>query len=166
MYPKNDPKVIVYVAMQRSHNSNVLPQTVKTIVKDTAKYLKIFDEAPELIKEVESYKLDNYINKNIIDVKKSLEDKKAKYIVFGNGDIVINQYPFKNSLINTKDKVFIFTNDDVIIMPDLTSYSIKEAIVVLEKLGINYEMNATGYIGGQSISPGTKIEKDMIVVLN
>lgn len=165
MYPKDDPKVILYVAFQRSYNSNVLPQTVQTIVRDTAKYLGIFEEAPEINKEVTTYKLGSYKNKTTESVKQSLDALGASYVIFGDGNKVISQYPNKNSKVSTKDKVFIFTNG-TITMPDLTNYSVKEADVVLSKLGIKHTINASGYIGYQSISAGTVINSDTEVTLN
>lgn len=165
MYPKDDPKVILYVAFQRSYNSNVLPQTVQTIVRDTAKYLGIFEEAPEINKEVTTYKLGSYKNKTTESVKKALDALGASYVIFGDGNKVISQYPNKNSKVSTKDKVFIFTNG-TITMPDLTNYSVKEADVVLSKLGIKHTINASGYIGYQSVSAGTVINSDMEVTLN
>lgn len=165
MYPKDDPKVILYVAFQRSYNSNVLPQTVQTIVRDTAKYLGIFEEAPEINKEVTTYKLGSYKNKTTESVKQSLDVLGASYVIFGDGNKVISQYPNKNSKVSTKDKVFIFTNG-TITMPDLTNYSVKEADVVLSKLGIKHTINASGYIGYQSVSAGTVINSDTEVTLN
>ena len=165
MYPKDDPKVILYVAFQRSYNSNVLPQTVQTIVRDTAKYLGIFEEAPEINKEVTTYKLGSYKNKTTESVKQSLDALGASYVIFGDGNKVISQYPNKNSKVSTKDKVFIFTNG-TITMPDLTNYSVKEADVVLSKLGIKHTINASGYIGYQSVSAGTIINSDTEVTLN
>ncbi len=166
MYPKDDPQVIVYVAFQRSYNSSVLPETVKTIVKDTAKYLGIFEEAPELNKEVTEYVIKNYKNKSVESVKQSLEEIGTTYIIFGNGTKVTDQYPNKNTIINTKGKIFIFTNDDVITMPDLTNYSVKDADAVLTKLGIKHIIQAEGYIGYQDIKAGTVITDDMEVTLN
>lgn len=165
MYPKDDPKVILYVAFQRSYNSNVLPQTVQTIVRDTAKYLGIFEEVPEINKEVTTYKLGSYKNKTTESVKQALDALGASYVIFGDGNKVISQYPNKNSKVSTKDKVFIFTNG-TITMPDLTNYSVKEADVVLSKLGIKHTINASGYIGYQSVSAGTVINSDMEVTLN
>ena len=165
MYPKDDPKVILYFAFQRSYNSNVLPQTVQTIVRDTAKYLGIFEEAPEINKEVTTYKLGSYKNKTTESVKQSLDALGASYVIFGDGNKVISQYPNKNSKVSTKDKVFIFTNG-TITMPDLTNYSVKEADVVLSKLGIKHTINASGYIGYQSVSAGTVINSDTEVTLN
>ena len=166
MYPKDDPEVIIYVAFQRSYNSHVLPETVKTIVKDTAKYLGIFDEAPELNKEVEKYKVTNFKNQLTETVRQSLAEKGVNHVVFGNGTKVIDQYPNKNTTISTKDKVFIFTNDEVITMPDLTNYSVKDAVTVLTKLGIKYQVNVTGYVSQQSVGAGTIITDDMEVTLN
>lgn len=165
MYPKDDPKVILYVAFQRSYNSNVLPQTVQTIVRDTAKYLGIFEEAPEINKEVTTYKLGSYKNKTTESVKQTLDKAGATYVIFGDGNKVISQYPNKNSKVSTKDKVFIFTNGTVT-MPDLTNYSVKEADVVLSKLGIKHTINASGYIGYQSVGVGTVINSDTEVTLN
>ena len=166
MYPKDDPKVIIYVAMQRSKNSNVLPNTVKEIVKDTSKYLSIFKQVPEENKEVSSYKLDNYKNKQITDVKSNFDSIGANYVVFGNGTKVIDQYPSSGVKYNTKEKVFIFTNDNVVTMPNLIDYSVKEAAIVLDKLGIKYENNATGYIKEQNILPGTVITDNDKAILN
>lgn len=165
MYPKDDPKVILYVAFLRSYNSNVLPQTVQTIVRDTAKYLGIFEEVPEINKEVTTYKLGSYKNKTTESVKQTLDALGASYVIFGDGNKVISQYPNKNSKVSTKDKVFIFTNG-TITMPDLTNYSVKEADVVLSKLGIKHTINASGYIGYQSVSAGTVINSDTEVTLN
>ncbi len=166
MYPMNDPEVIIYVAMQRSKNSRVLPETVKTIVKDTAKYLGIFEEAPELNKEVITYEVSNYKNKSTQSVKEELNVIGATYVVFGNGATIIDQYPSKSTEINTKDKLFLFTNDPVITMPDLTNYSFKDADTVLNKLGIKHTLEGAGYVGLQSISPGTVITPDTVVTLN
>lgn len=166
MYPKDDPKVIIYVAMQRSKDSNVLPNTVKEIVKDTSKYLSIFKQVPEENKEVSSYKLDNYKNKQITDVKSNFDSIGANYVVFGNGTKVIDQYPSSGVKYNTKEKVFIFTNDNVVTMPNLIDYSVKEAAIVLDKLGIKYENNATGYIKEQNILPGTVITDNDKAILN
>lgn len=165
MYPKDDPEVIVYVAFQRSYNTLVLPETVKTIVRDTAKYLKIFEEAPELNKEVIEYKLGNYKNKSIEIVKQSFEEKGANYVIIGNGDKIVDQYPKKNTKVNTKDKILLFTNN-IDVVPNLIGYSFKDASIILSKLNIKYKLEGSGYITSQSIPEGSKIEKNMEIILN
>ena len=165
MYPKDNPEVILYVLFQRSKDPQVLYDSVKTIVKDTAKYLKLFGKTPEVVKEVTKYEVDNYLNKEKEEIKKTLDEKGAKYILFGDGNVIVDQFPKKGTIINTKQKLFLFTNVNQKIMPDLYNYSKKEAMIVLDILGIKYEMNTENYVQEQSISPGTIIN-DEIVVLN
>ena len=166
MYPKDDPKVIVYVAFQRSYNTSVLPETVKTIVKDTAKYLKIFEEAPEINKEVLTYKLKNYKNKSIEEVKQDLDSLGANYKIFGSGFKIVNQYPKKGTKLNTKNNVLLFTNDASKKMPNVIGYSFKEASIILSNMGINYKIESSGYVNSQSVGEGIEIKDDTIVVLN
>jgi cell division protein FtsI (penicillin-binding protein 3) len=45
------------------------------------------------------------------------------------------------------------------IMPDLTNYNLRNAILVLSKLGIGFKINGSGRIISQSIQPGMKIRK-------
>ncbi|MEG2621097.1 MAG: penicillin-binding protein [Bacilli bacterium] len=166
MYPKDDPQVIVYVAMQRSKNSSVLSETVKTIVKDTAKYLGIFEKAPELNKEVTTFTLPNYKNKNVELVKTDLNKNGATYVVIGDGMQVVNQYPKSNTLVNTKERVFLFTNDSPVKMPDLTGYSYKEAITILKELKIKYKFEKNDYVITQSIPSNTVITPEIEVIIN
>ena len=165
MYPKDDPKVIIYVAMQRSKVGSVLSDTVKTITKDTAKYLEIFEEEPQLEKEVYNYKMNNFKNKLLINVKNELDGEKANYMVFGSGTKVIDQYPVKGTKVDTKQKVFIFTNDYQNIMPNLVGLSYKEAKVILDKYNVEYEIKSGDYIKSQNIKVGTIINKDTKVIL-
>ena len=51
-------------------------------------------------------------------------------------------------------------------MPDLTLYSVKDASIILDKLEIKYDMQASGYINFQSIAPGTLVTDDLTVILN
>lgn len=166
MYPKDDPSVIVYVAFQRSKNRNSLSEAVKEIVKDTAKYLEIFEKSPEISKDVFKYKVKNYKNLSITDAKNILQESGIMHVTFGNGNKIIDQYPSKNTVINSKQKIYLFTNDSIVTMPDLTNYSVKEAKIILNRLGINYEINAIGYIASQSIEAGAKIDEKTKVILN
>ena len=47
-------------------------------------------------------------------------------------------------------------------MPDLKNYSLREALVVLTKLGLKYKISGSGKISAQSIMPGTKIKKGSV----
>ncbi len=165
MYPKDDPKVIVYVAIQRNKNSNVLFDTVKEIVKDTAKYLEIFDDSPEVSSDVKIIKIGNYKNMSSTDAKNAVGKLGINCIVLGDGNKVVSQYPNSNTKLNTKDKVYLFTNDKETKMPNLIGTSIKEARIILGRLKIKYNIEASGYIKEQSIEQDVKVGKNDKVIL-
>lgn len=50
-------------------------------------------------------------------------------------------------------------------MPDLTHYSLREAIYTLAKLGVRYRIQGSGKIISQSISPGEHVQKGSTVIL-
>ena len=50
-------------------------------------------------------------------------------------------------------------------MPDLRGRTVKDALVILNMLGLTYKINGSGVVTKQSIAPGTiiKTKKDCIV---
>ena len=58
---------------------------------------------------------------------------------------------------NYQDEIPEIKSSDV--MPDLTNYNLRNAILVLSKLGIGFKINGSGRIISQSIQPGQKIRK-------
>ncbi len=51
------------------------------------------------------------------------------------------------------------------VMPDLSDYSLRDAILVLSRLGLKYKVNGAGRIVDQSIRPGAQIARGITCVL-
>lgn len=51
-------------------------------------------------------------------------------------------------------------------MPDLSKYSVRDALIILTKLGIKYKVTGSGYVLSQSINAGEKIQKGLICKLS
>jgi cell division protein FtsI (penicillin-binding protein 3) len=47
-------------------------------------------------------------------------------------------------------------------MPDLRNNTLREALVILTKLGMNYKVSGSGRIASQSIQPGTQIKRGSV----
>lgn len=166
MFPKDEPEIIIYAAMKRPVHSTSwgLSQAVRKVIQDTSKYLNIYGENNTSTSVVE-YDLDSFISKDVNEVKKNLEDKKIIPIVVGNGSKVIKQYPEAQSNVLSYDKVFLVTNDNNYILPNLIGWSRKDAITLLDLLGIEYNLEGTGYISSQSIPDGTKLTGEEVLTL-
>ena len=158
MWPKEDPEVIVFISVKDSlyGSSSPLYNTIKPIVKNVSKYLEIYDTVED--KTIENYTVDNYINKDLSKVKQVLTKNKINYLLLGDGNKIINQYPEKGSIINVNDTIILLTNDTQYKMPDLTGYSKKQVRAVCNFLNIKCSFSDYGYVSSQSIKKNTLIE--------
>ena len=165
MFPGNDPQVIFYMAIKnQSSGYKERKALVQSIVKNVSKYLEIYDESKINTVQLEEIKVDSYTNKNVSDVKTTLNNYGINVVVVGTGEKVVDQYPTKGSKINKIDKVILITNGDLL-MPNLTGFSMKDIEVLSKLLNLKVETKGNGYVTAQSIPPGTKIERGYNLVL-
>ncbi len=167
IYPKEDPKVIIYASVKRPGGGNqaVIWHAIKSLVVNISKYYgyEPEEEQGEILIE---YQLPSYTNQKTEEVKQKLSANGITNIVtIGNGTKVIKQFPAKNEKITNKDRIFLITNENPATIPNLTGLSSKEAEAVLKLLGVKTKKEGKGYVTGQSIGAGTPITEGMEITL-
>ena len=139
MYPKDNPKYIFYIAFQDAPGSTPLSNAVKSLIKDLEAYYNLTNVREN---KKSTYDVDNYINKNINDVKNVLDVNKIGYIVIGDGTKVIKQYP-ETGIVN--GKVLLLTNGNFT-ESDLRGLSSKEVKKYCNMANIKCNISGTGYV--------------------
>ncbi len=162
LYPGENPELIIYTALKKPKDTtNYLVNMVKEVVINTSKYLNIKEDA-----DTENiYKLENYINKSTNTIKEELESHEIKYLILGNGDKIINQYPASSSIISSSDLVILLTNNATKVMPNLIGKSFKEVTTILDFLNIDYTYEGYGYLESQSIEEGIVINNEKVELI-
>jgi len=152
MFPKDNPEIIVYVAMKKPKwgNSAGVVSATRSVIENTAKYLNIYNNQT-INTMVSKYKLESYSSKNLNIVKDKLKSQNIDVIVLGNGSKIINQYPKQGTMVLSNDKVFLLTNDNNILMPNIIGWSRLEIISLCNILGLEYNFEGYGYATNQSI---------------
>ncbi len=163
MFPKDDPKVIIYGAVKKSRTVNALSEPVKEIIQNIAKYYNIYNEKSET--EKNSIRVDNYINLKTNDIISKLEEMSLNPIIIGDGDTIINQYPI-NSKVTKYEKIFLITNGSNLVIPNLIGYSKSDVEIILNYLNIKYNIIGHGYVESQSIPPNTLVTTDLEITIN
>lgn len=160
MFPENDPEIIIYAAIKKPNyaNTSALSESVVEVIKNIAKYKNI-NTTSKATTVVEEYELEKYINDNIEQVTKKLQEKNLNVVVIGNGDKVLDYYP-TNKLVSN-ERIILITNGDEIKLPNMTSWSKREVKYLLDYLDVNYKLNGDGYVISQSIKEGTIITDDL-----
>lgn len=158
MYPKDDPEIIIYAAVKqpRSNVNTVLPPVITELIQNISKYRGIFETQTNIDSNI-IYKLPSFVSKNVNDVSEILKQNNMDYIIIGDGNKIINQYPSKNTKIVEGDKVFLLTNSKNYTMLDLSNWSRYDVIKFCELVGINYSFDGHGYVVSQSIKKGTEL---------
>lgn len=162
MFPQEEPEIILYAAVKKPKDtSNYVAPMVKEVEKNISKYLNI----QNISKDKEKYVVESFYNKDINNTKKYLESKNIEVLVLGSGDKVINQYPSINNTIYEDDLIILKSNYFDNKMIDLTGYSRKEVISIMELLDVSYELEGTGYVYDQSIKAGNVINDRVTIKL-
>ena len=164
MFPKDDPEIIIYAVAKKCDTVQVLGNVVKDVIKNVSKYYNIYD-FDNKENEAVSYKIENYVNKDLKTVSDTLKDNNIEPIILGNGDKIINQYP-KNIDITKEDKIFLLTNGSEIKMPNVIGYSKNEIMTLCNLLKIDYVLNGNGYVKSQSIKEGEIVNKETSLEIN
>ena len=162
LYPGDNPELIVYMAIKKPKDStNYIAAATKEIIVNLSKYYNI-DESN---KNTNGYKIDNYINKTTLDIKKELNNNNIETIILGNGNKIIGQYPNSNVTLYNDDKIVLLTNNYDKTMIDFTGMSYKEATSILNLINVKYKLEDYGYVYEQNIEPGKKIENEIVLKL-
>ncbi len=160
LFPYEDPQIIVYVAVSKISNSNLISEASKTLIEDVSTYLGIVDEGHgETSSSIEA---KSYINKNLESVKIELNGKDIIPIIIGNGDKIIKQYPNSGVIMNANDKLFLLTNGSDIKYANIEGWSRNDLSVYSKLLGVYFNYTGYGYANGTMLGDRTVVKGETI----
>ena len=165
IYPKSDPQIIIYASVSRPTRASQKPlsNAVKEIVQNVSKYYG--NEQTVSFATIKNYKVENFMNQKTENAKLSLGTNGIPYIVIGNGEKVMEQYPSSETTILSTDTVYLITNDANLTIPYTINMSSKTAKMLLQKMGLKVNLEGFGYVTAQSLAAGTPITKGMEITL-
>ncbi|MBY0120798.1 penicillin-binding protein [Bacillus sp. S/N-304-OC-R1] len=167
MAPKDDPKLVVYVAVQQPeidiHTSGAEPvaEVFNPVMKSSLQYLNI-DPVKQTKPPYET--VPNVTGMSNEDAIKRLNSKGMNAVVIGNGTKIMKQLPQDGSTLLTGEKVMIRTDGDLSI-PDMTDWSLRD-VMKIAKLG-NLQLNSVGngYVKKQNIKPGVVFKEGEYLIV-
>ncbi|MGE6258652.1 penicillin-binding protein [Heyndrickxia sporothermodurans] len=166
MAPKNDPKLIVYVAVKQPDTYENGAQAVKTIfnpvMKNTLQYLNI---KPSKMEKSEIHKVPDVTNQSTSNAESSLKDLGYEVSTLGTGDQVTAQLPKAGSSLLKGEKVLLKTNGEPSV-PNMLNWSKRDVLKVVELLELKLHMIGSGYVSKQSITPSSPVKPGDQLVVN
>ena len=144
-FPADNPRIICLVLLNSPKVGRYGGIAAAPVFRNVAQ--RIIERDPDILKSPEQRHADE-----------NLKIVNAKNISDNNGN-------YSSASLRLPDPGVISACVEKRVMPDLSNYSIKDAVNVLSKLGVRYKMEGTGMVMSQSPAPGTKIKKGQVCSL-
>ena len=140
IYPKDNPKYVFYTAFKNIDSSSYISEEVKSLIRDIEAYYNLTNIKS---KENTSYRIENYLNKKVEDVKSTLEKNGIKYELIGKGDKIINQYPSEGNYVD--GRILLLANGDFT-ETNIKGYSSKMVKHYCDMIDIPCTITGNGYV--------------------
>jgi penicillin-binding protein 2B len=170
--PKDDPELIVYVAVDRPNLKNYESGSVPVstafnmIMKSSLQYLDI-DPINELSNENQvkrTVEIKNYKDKHITDAMTELKSLGIEVITLGNGDRVKQQIPEAGKVVLAGEKVLLHVGGKTT-MPDLKGWSMRDVLKLCSLLDLQPNIIGSGFVTMQNIPPKSPVKSNDYLVV-
>ncbi len=161
MAPKDDPKLIVYVAVQQPEIDHYFKGSIPTsmifkpVMQSSLQYLNI---KPASMDKADSSPVPDVTGMEPGEAKKLLDSKGFETVVIGDGNQVQEQLP-KGDIVALEGEKIILKASGVMTYPDLTDWSLRDVMKLTQITGIKLNKAGSGYVTKQSMKPGLPINE-------
>ncbi|QOR68465.1 penicillin-binding protein [Cytobacillus suaedae] len=174
MAPKEDPKLIVYIAVEQpklkeyEKGSEPVSMIFNPVMKNSLQYLNIEPikkkETPGPTRSKLGIEIKSYVGTEVEQVMTDLTAKGLNVITLGSGKVVKAQIPADGENVILGERVVILTEGNVV-MPDVTGWSLRDVMKVANLVKLQPNVVGRGYVFQQNLAPGTKLkEEDYLIV--
>lgn len=175
--PKDDPELIVYTAVDRPKlelyelGSQATSMLFKAITQNSLQYLNIKPDESKAFQDDSNgndemgFTLEDYSGQSITEVRETLEDNGLQVEILGDeNQTVMKQIPFPGSTLLQGERVVLRSEGNVS-LPDLTGWSLADAMKIINLMNLDYEITGTGYVRNQSIQANEQIREGDLLEL-
>jgi penicillin-binding protein 2B len=161
MAPKDDPKLVVYVAVQQPevdhyYKGSIPVSTIfKSVMKSSLQYLNI---KPASMEKADSSSVPDISGMDAAEAKKLLDSKGFETVIIGTGNQVEDQLPKADTIALEGEKVIIKTSG-VKTYPDLTNWSLRDVMKLAQITDVKLNKAGSGYVTKQNLKPGSPINE-------
>ncbi|MET3698083.1 penicillin-binding protein 2B [Bacillus oleivorans] len=169
MAPKDDPELIMYVAIQQPdldeevYESGSVPVSMifNPVMKNSLQYLKI---EPNNLPKPEPISVPNLVDDNSQNSFTKLEELGLTPIVIGDGTKIMDQVPLAGTTLLPGERVLLLTNGTRTV-PDMTGWSLQDVMKFVKITNIQLNNSGSGYVIRQSLPAGSELtDSDILVV--
>ncbi|MEJ5351285.1 MAG: penicillin-binding protein [Melioribacteraceae bacterium] len=149
-FPADNPQIICLILVNAPKFGKYGGFVAAPIFKNVAK--RILDADVNLVPVRKKINRTNNLIEELITKTESKPEEEKSFF----------NLPDKKDNNNERKKIYVANKN---VMPDLKNHSLRDAIAILNEIGLNYKIIGTGKVVSQSIEPGTAIDKNSVCYL-
>jgi len=167
MAPKDDPELIMYVAVQQPQlaagktGSDPVSTIFTSVMKGSLQYMDI---SPSDKPKVKSIQVPDLSGLTVEEAKQVLKAKGLKAVVIGKGEQITEQLPKLGDTYLEGERVILKT-DGAKTVPNMKGWSLRDVLKVTELNGMELKKNGSGYVYTQSIKAGSTVKEDATLTI-
>jgi penicillin-binding protein 2B len=168
MAPKDDPELIMYVAVQQpelkdyAEGSIPVSKIFNSVMKNSLQYLQI---KPSDQTKVEIAPIPNVIGLTVDEATNRLTEKGMKVVVVGNGSNITTQIPAEKESLLAGEKVVLKT-DGELTAPDMSGWSLRDVMKVAEVANMKLNSVGNGYVVKQNVKSGSLMKEGEFLIVD
>lgn len=161
MAPKDNPQLIVYVAVQQPEIDHYFKGSIptsmifKSVMQSSLQYLNI---KPASMEKADSSPVPHVTGMEPGEAKKLLESKGFETVVIGDGNQVEEQLP-KADIVALEGEKIIIKASGTMTYPDLTDWSLRDVLKLAQITDVKLNKAGSGYVTKQNLKPGSPINE-------
>ncbi len=167
MAPKDDPELIIYVAVQQpdidlsTNGAEPVSKIFTPVMKSSLQYLNI---EPSKKQKINSEHTPEVEGQTVEEAKKVLEKSGFEPIVLGKGNKVERQVPGNMYNLLEGERVVLKTDGELTV-PDMNGWSLRDVMKVAKLANLKLNTVGNGYVVKQNLNAGAPLkEGDYLVV--
>jgi stage V sporulation protein D (sporulation-specific penicillin-binding protein) len=174
--PADDPKLAALVILDEPqgptiYGGQMAGPVFQKVMSDCLNYLGIEPETPDVPESTNLAEVPNVSNLYVEDAIKILQQNGFSARVEGEGYVVSNQVPAAGAEVKTGTTVILKVTDsrtdkDPVTVPDLTGKTVKEATEILNVIGLNINIEGSGFAVEQNPPPDVEVGLGTTVHVN
>lgn len=164
--PKDDPELIVYVAvaqpkLENESGSAPVSRIFNPVMRNSLQYLNVKPAENIVSKTV---KLKDFTGEKTFKAREAYEKYGVDPVIIGTGNEIVKQVPAAGEKMLQGEKAVLLTEDNWK-MPDMTGWALRDVMKITEIAGLKLSYSGTGYVISQNIKTDSVLKEGQKLIV-
>lgn len=169
--PADDPEYIIYITVQEPtftadapSGSQVVQKIYHPLIDRVFDFTEAVNDENEEGDSLHYVEALSFLEMSTEEAIQSLDELGYDYTMIGNGDEIVQQYPYPDTPLFIDQQIILMTNG-VATIPDLTGWSRNDVLKISELTGVKMKFVGEGYVINQDLTEGSYMEPESEITI-